>query len=266
LADPKAKLEGAAAKIHATTAKRSKERAEALAKLRSAEQALQIAAKHQAFGWNLLAAAADGQLDLEALTELQIAWKSPETARLLEDAPAIAIRSYWIVSEAARLLPDNMELAALAKSAREKCRPAPDKVLAALGEKPEDASALFGTLYAALALRDRDFTTKALAAIEKGERKEGPVGALQTVALALLSKPEDIDRNALAEVVTGGSVGGEDLVVLAAMACRRAGSEAWSTFRAEAGDLLGKQPLPGSVVVLVHRLSGQGMVLAAAGE
>jgi hypothetical protein len=120
-----------------------------------------------------------------------------------------------------------------------------------------------GTLYAALALRDDDFTAKALAAVEKGQAKEGPLAAVRTVASALLCKADDIDRKALAEVVTGGNVGGEDLVVLTALACRREGSAAWSAFRAEAGDLLGKQPLAGSVVVLVNRLAGRNPMVAA---
>jgi len=44
-------------------------------------------------------------------------------------------------------------------------------------------------------------------------------------------------------------------VVLAALASRRAGGEVWSTFRGEAPDLLGRQPLAGEVVVLINRLS-----------
>ncbi|MBL7141371.1 MAG: hypothetical protein ISS74_10740, partial [Planctomycetes bacterium] len=45
--------------------------------------------------------------------------------------------------------------------------------------------------------------------------------------------------------------------------CRRTGGEAWRTFRAEARPMLGDQPLPGSVVVFISRLSGPGGALAS---
>ncbi len=59
-------------------------------------------------------------------------------------------------------------------------------------------------------------------------------------------------------------VRGPDRVALTALAGRRAGGEAWRTFRAEARPLLGDQPLPGTVVVLLGHLSGPGRTLAAA--
>jgi hypothetical protein len=63
--------------------------------------------------------------------------------------------------------------------------------------------------------------------------------------------------------VTKG-IQGDDLVVLTALACRRAGGEAWTAFRAESQSLLGNQPLSGAVVVLVNRLSGPNVKLASA--
>jgi hypothetical protein len=64
------------------------------------------------------------------------------------------------------------------------------------------------------------------------------------------------------EVVAKG-VQGDDMVVLTALACRRAGGEAWEKFREEARTLLGDQPLSGSVVVLVNRLSRGELKLAS---
>jgi hypothetical protein len=43
-------------------------------------------------------------------------------------------------------------------------------------------------------------------------------------------------------------------VALLALACRRAGGDQWEQFRAASRDLLGSQPLPGELVVLVNRL------------
>ena len=54
------------------------------------------------------------------------------------------------------------------------------------------------------------------------------------------------------------------MVALAALACRRAGGEAWTAFRAESRAILGDQPLSGAVVVLVNRLSGPNVKLASA--
>ena len=45
-----------------------------------------------------------------------------------------------------------------------------------------------------------------------------------------------------------------ETVVLTALACRRAGGESWRSFRANARDWVGQQPLPGEVVVLISRL------------
>jgi hypothetical protein len=72
----------------------------------------------------------------------------------------------------------------------------------------------------------------------------------------LLNEAGTIDVGQLARLATTGDGAGEDVTVLLALACRRAGGDAWTAFRAQLGELLGQQPLPGSVVVLVNRLSG----------
>jgi hypothetical protein len=58
---------------------------------------------------------------------------------------------------------------------------------------------------------------------------------------------------------------GPDHVVLLALAFRQAGGAHWDRFRAASRDLLGNQPLPGEVVVLVNRLAQpQGKVAQSA--
>ena len=52
----------------------------------------------------------------------------------------------------------------------------------------------------------------------------------------------------------------EDLV------CRQAGGDLWEQFRGESRDLLGGQPLPGELVVLVQRLTGPEVLVALAGK
>jgi hypothetical protein len=53
-------------------------------------------------------------------------------------------------------------------------------------------------------------------------------------------------------------------VTLAALACKQAGGELWEKFRGESRDMLGGQPLPGEVVVLVNRLALPGVSLTTA--
>jgi hypothetical protein len=102
-----------------------------------------------------LAAAAVDQLDVEALTELQIAWKSPSTRELLDSRGAgVALRSLWIVCEAARALPDQAELRDLAAGARKQSQAAIVRSLETLEKKPDDAYAFTCVLYGTLAMPD----------------------------------------------------------------------------------------------------------------
>jgi hypothetical protein len=103
---------------------------------------------------------------------------------------------------------------------------------------------------------------KAMPLLTKSEKSDSPLASARRLAAALLAKPEQVNPQALVEVVSQG-VQGEDLVVLTALACHRAGGDAWSAFRASSQDLLGSQPLSGSVVVLVNRLSAMNSLQLA---
>ena len=83
LGDAQFKPRGEAAKLYAVTSRRAKERQAEVAKRRAADAQTQVAGVHDEFGWQLLAAAADRRVDLEALTELQIAWRQAATEQLL---------------------------------------------------------------------------------------------------------------------------------------------------------------------------------------
>ena len=127
-----------------------------------------VATIHEEFGWRLLAAAANGSVDLEALTELEVAWKAAETDRLLESDPAAGVlRSAWQVAEAARILRTDTaygrELASLAEAATKKARPAADRAVGLMEKNPTSGPISLACLYAALALRDdATFVEKAL--------------------------------------------------------------------------------------------------------
>ncbi|MBE3099101.1 MAG: VWA domain-containing protein [Planctomycetes bacterium] len=280
LADPKAKLEGTLGDLQKVTAQRAEDRKESAAKLLAAGEKVRVAQALAANSWKLLAASARGQLDLEALTELEVAWRQPATAEFLKGPHAvIVLRSFWAIAEASRALPKEEELAVAARSARQRCKEAADAALAALGKTPGDAGAYFRVLYAALAMRDDEaFAGKALPLLARSGKT--PLGAWPAVAAALLEPAGKTDAKALRELVPEllgladaartapfaqqGGLGDNDMIALAALACRRAGGEAWNGFRAESRNLLGARPLDGSVVVLVGSLARPNVLVAAA--
>lgn len=252
LANPDAKPVGALAALHAATSRRAQERRDKVQKLDALHALLTAEATHDEYSWKLLAGALGGELDLEALTELQIVWKADETKRLLDsDGAATALRSAWAVTSAARMLPEQKELAALAGSVRRQCRTAAAKAVAPLQQNPQDVSAILAAAYGAMAVDEADLKAQVLKAL--GTEPAALVFAVR----GLLGEPAEVDRGRLAELLASGGIAGEDLVVLTAMACRRAGNDTWSAFRAEMPELLGGQPLAGSVVVLANRLSGK---------
>ena len=260
LSDPKASPAGPLAALHAVTSKRAQQRREQVEKLAHWKQLLGVAAAHDEFDWQLLSAALGGELDLEALTELQVAWKDEATQQLLDGkGAAIALRSAWAVTAAAKLLPGEQELAQLAAMLRDRCRPAAEKAVKAVSSQPEDLSAILAAAYAALAMDDADLRASALAALPGTAKPGSPASLALVAARSLLCRPEQIEGRQLLDFIAAGGVSGDDITVLVALACHRAGGDTWPAFRAQMQDLLGEQPLPGSVVVLVNRLPGTSL-------
>jgi hypothetical protein len=179
------------------------------------------------------------------------------------DGRAVVLRSWWIISETLSALgTKGNELSALADLARKTCEPAGRAALAALEKNPNDAEAFAAVLYSSLAMRDTDFTKSALPLLTKTSGKDDALAAGRTIAKALLSDPKQIDAAALMKVVSDGVVG-EDVTVLLAIGCARAGGDAWNTFRAETRELIGQQPLDGNLVVLINRLAARNLPLVA---
>jgi hypothetical protein len=219
----------------------------------------------EAFGWPLLRNAAAGKVDLEALTELQIAWESLDHAKLPAGTRSLVLRTAWIVNESARALQDETELTKFAAMLAEDTRDASGQAVDAVVASGEHAAGEYlAATYAALARRDDvEFARRASQAISS--RTEQQVAWLtRAVAPALLGPEGDGPQSQLAELVRSGQVVGEDAVLLTALACRRAGGEAWTAFRAESSTLLGRQPLAGDVVVLVNELSSTRLPLVVA--
>jgi len=268
LADPKATFEGGLSDLHKTTSARAEARKEPLQHIAAYREKVRVAAALSEYSWRLLAEAAAGRLDDEALTQLRVAWQHVEVNDLAknEAAALILLRSAWALTTANNLIKSD-DLSTLAHQARTRSEPAMKRVLETLEKSPDNWQAGLGLLYRALTTRNNvtDVRKDALRLLVERDTAKLPthVVAIRTLAAALLKPADDIEAKPLSKVVTDG-VGGPDMVVLTALACRRAGGEPWRTFRAEARPILGGQPLPGSVVVLIDRLSGPARVLAAA--
>jgi Ca-activated chloride channel family protein len=262
LADPNGNAGRASVELHEKTVRRAQQRRQEIAERRTAQQLAQVAEKHNRYAWPLLAAAANGRLDLEALTHLQIAWSRPETAELLEgNQVASVLRSCWIVQEAARALPEQSELEDLAATARKRAFPVATKTLRTMDRGQEDARNVGRIVYAALVTReDDDCRALALEWMDRAKDADTTVNTARLVTRLLLRQAEDADRTALRALLQQG-VSGPDLVALTALAARRSGDDTWSDFREHAQEMLGGQALPGEVVVFVSRLSGTSLPL-----
>ena len=267
LADPEAKVGGDLAAFHKLAAIR----AAAVEKGSDARLAARAQAEAMlaldAFAWQLLAEAAAGRLDLEALTRLQVAWKSPALDKGIKAHPVVALRAGWAIGEAAKVLPKERELAALADSARARTAEAATAALGAFEKSPTNPTeAYLAVTYAALGRRsDAEFFAKARKLVTGAAFKPMHLLALREAATALLAPSGQADAKALGALIRQQSqhIRGDDAVVLTALACRRAGGDAWRAFRAEARDLVGRQPLSGSVVVLISRLSSASLPILA---
>jgi Ca-activated chloride channel family protein len=266
-AQPKEKLSGAAGTLQAKTGLLAQKRKADFDKFQAARRLVELVGAHDEFSWQLLAAAADGRLDLEALTELQIAWNNPDTIKLLKGPAAVIVfRSLWAVKEAWRILPHETELTSLSKQAAELSHPAAVDTLTELHKKLDNRTALVSTIFTTLARNEQgDLAHAARRVLLAPHEQAAPLPAYRIVAKALLTAPKDIDRAALTALLRE-PLQEEDLVVLTALACRRAGGEVWDAFRAQSKDLLGAQPLSGEVVVLINRLSNSKVSLAARPE
>jgi len=119
-------------------------------------------------------------------------------------------------------------------------------------DKPVPAAAP-AALYAALALGDADLAKRTQAAYASS-----PVAAIADGLLGQTAKPD---------ALTGllkqpDALASDDWVLLAALACRRAGGETWLAWRAQASSIMGSRPLSGGVVVVVNRIGANPLPIA----
>lgn len=255
LADPGSRPGGSLAALHERTVTRAaahrNRRDEALSNL----EEIRVRASLRQNSWKLLADAAGGQLNAEALCELAAAWESPERSALLAAHDVAVFRAAWALSESAREVPGNDELTQLARFATSAIRDAALEAGEALVESPEDAGRFLCVLYAALAREDDEELQKVAADTLTATALKGQeTPAFGNVAEVLFRPGEESDGSLLALLARADEIHGEDMVALTTIACRRADGEPWRVARALRHEILGRQPLPGNLVVWVNRL------------
>jgi len=121
-------------------------------------------------------------------------------------------------------------------------------------------------LYCMLALPDEaELRTKAGGLIAREAGNQPELAAITAIAQSLSADTSQIDRAALDQAIAGesGDISGDDLIILTALAARRADGDTWQAFRARMTELLRVQPLSGHVVVLLNRLAKRALPLAA---
>ncbi len=269
LVDPGAEVEDDLKAIHKLTSARAEKRKDLLAKLPAEREKADVLFKIYENTWPLLSQAAGGASDDEALTELEIAWKTPQVAEIVKGPGSLtALRSAWAVSEAARTLVGVSRLQDLSSHALRIARPAADEALAILEKNPEDWGAWLSVFYASLSYRNEgEFLGKAKKTLFETSSEKSNLAVARALGKAILNP--DVDPVSLAQAFQERNsanprmefASGDDLVFLTALACRRAGGEPWRAFRADAKQILGEQPLSGSLVVLVNRLSKTDLAL-----
>ena len=241
-------------------------------KRREARQLAEAYQKLQQYSWNLLYSAMKGQVDDEALTMLQTAWREPKIEDLFKKETALpAFRALWVLSEAARALPDNKDIQSLSQTAIKRCGPKLADASAQLLAQPDDMNQYLPVLYGTLTVRDQlkvagvsDQAFQQAVSLLKRERSGLPLRDMRLCSMILLeSEPNPAMAEALIGRLGEGSRG-EDLTVLIALAARKSGGKVWQQYRQQSVDILSRQQLPGSVVVLVHNLAGHPLPVTVA--
>ena len=210
--------------------------------------------------WELLAAALKGEVDLEALKKLQIAWKDPRMNALIEgEYLLVAMRSMWCIHTAAQIVPTDDELSALSQSVLSKV-----KRMRTL--KPREGSHMdyLGALYAVLALQDGGPSAARKTLMERVEKGiyDDKSSTARLIAEVLLSPSEKSDK-ALQSLLPLDSYWKDDdwgydgdLILLTCLAAKRRGGDLWRTFYEELPNTMrGKHRASGQVAVILNRLA-----------
>ena len=197
----------------------------------------------------LLAAAVSGEIDIEALTRLQMAWAAPQLEPIIEKEKygrLLGIRSAWCIRTAAQAVPTHAELAALSEHVLLKA-----KEIELLKSQGDSAAAYLETLYAVL-VDQNGITYKAARTLIK-QRESVLEKIVGLIAESLISPSEDSDK-ALQAALSAHQIYGDDLLLLTGLIVKRRGGQLWQTFREELPHIAKQHLVNGHIWVILNRL------------
>jgi hypothetical protein len=259
LENPGANVAENLAALHKRTAARAAARRDRRAETRSKLDRMRVRQSLRLNSWKLLADAVRGELNREAFQELATAWEAPERAELLASHDVAVYRAAWALNVGARAMPENEELAVLAKKATTVVRDPAIETGKALKESPDDTGLFLAALYGALAQQDDEDLRKMAVEMLTDPVEEGSdTSGLRILANIMFRPQTDGGVDLVAFLNNAEEIRGEDMVALTAMACLRADRETRQQARALRHEILGRQPLPGSLVVWINRLDQAG--------
>jgi Ca-activated chloride channel family protein len=256
---------------------RTKTAARWAARAKAREDRMKAAAMNRAgtamqdFTWALLAAACQGTVDDEAVSELLEAWNTPGLAEVLESSTAVLpARSLWAIAQARAATPNDPGLKSLADAAFQAMSGAVAKIAARFAQTPADANTYTQAVYlASLQSMPAGIVPSAVQPLPLSPDKvlsaKTTLTAMQAATSVLLAtdpaskrlaKQREMIHKALAE----SQLSGDDWVVLAALALRRAGGEDWDSFRQKKSTLAQSGNVSGSALRVVNRLDRAAIV------
>ena len=258
------------AQLYPDTLKRWTARAERRGKRPALLRQLRALQAMAEFSLPLYSAALQGKVDDEALTELRIAWQVGQADRgamiqeILQGPNAwLAARSVWAIAGAANSVQKDDALSQLSQDALFSLDGQFEALLKAVKDKPADAQAQLGLLYATLAARNipkdrislaRMHEQEAIKLLTTGEQKDPYLAVLHHIAGVLFPPPSPDKDKAFFNDIAEKKIAGDDALLLAAYAVRGGKGELPAAFRRALPDLTFGQHLDGGTVVLVNRL------------
>ena len=197
----------------------------------------------------LLAAAMNGEIDIEALTRLQMAWAAPQLEPIIKKQKygrLSGIRSAWCIRTAAQAVPTHAELAALSEYVLSKA-----KEIELLKSQGDSTAAYLETLYAPL-VRQNGITYKAARHLIQ-QRENSLKKIVGLIAEGFLSPSEDNDK-VLQAALSAHQIYGDDLLLLTGLIAKRRGGQLWQTFREELPYIAKQNSVNGHILVILNRL------------
>lgn len=223
------------------------------------------------YSWALYASALRGQIDNEALTELEIAWNGPTMQAILKGPNGwLALRSAWLISEAAKAPARTTPMLVLSTFSSQLVYTRLVVVENALAAKKVLASDYFAALYAALCVQNtqqlpgdglQPAVPKNLLALLTAPQKDTDIPVAHALAAALLTPSPGSDAEVV-KYIRAQQIAGDDQLLLTAILAKQRNGEVRKAFAEEMQDMLGKQQLDGNVLVAINRLLSAPPVLA----